>query len=1098
MLRVFLFGTPRVELNGARVEISRRKAIALLAYLAVTGQPHSRDSLAALLWPEADQARAFAYLRTALWTLHKALGEAWLDAGGDAVGLRPGSDWWLDVACFRTLLKDDPAAQPADVLAEAVALYQDDFMAGFTLPDAPDFDEWQFFAAEDLRRMVSAALHALAEQLAAGGDANAAIPYARRWLALDTLNEAAHRQLMALYHATGQRAAALRQYQECAGLLRGELGIEPEPETTALYESIQAGRRPVPPAEPPSPAPAPPAETLPVPVTPLIGRQRELDEIHARLRGDDCRLLTVVGPGGIGKTRLALQVAADLGAGYADGAVFVPLAPVTAAEYLVPALADALRFKATRQGEPRSQLWSYLRRKHMLLVLDNFEHLLDGADLIASLLSFAPRVDVLVTSRERLNLREEWLYEIHGLSFPPDGETTALEEYGAVALFVHSARRVRPGFALDAATRRAVARICRLVDGMPLGVELAAAWLQVLSPQEIAEEIERSLDFLTASLRNLPPRHRSIRAVFESSWERLDPAQARVLSRLSVFRGSFTREAAQAVADAPLPVLLVLAGKSLLHRSPDGRFNIHELLRQFAEEKLDADPDERDHTHRAYVTYYAQTLRALEPRLKGPDQIAMLDQIEDDIDNIRTAWILAVNQRDAAGLSGLLAGLRLFYIMRPRLQENREMFGGAVDTLKHATDLSSEEQIVLAQIKIVLAMTYRVLGRGPLAVELFHEAYPVLGQLDATAHPDAALTFNVLSSLANWPLRDSEKAEGLARRAIALFEAQTDQWGIAWGYLNLGQVAHVNIRYTESGDFFQRALDISRAIGDRWVPGVALKALGEVAYSLGRYAEAERLYREGLALSESIGDTNERAFTLDRLANLISIQGRHAEAERLIQQAIQLGHQLGDPSKIASSLFNLAEIAYARRDYDASARHSQESLTYFAESGTLHMAAWVRIHQSRIALARGDAQEAASLADLALSVIDPEAEPWGQSVAYYCLGEAALALGDRAAARDHLRSAVEIAARCQSVMLLTRFLIGVARLWAQAGRAEEAIELLACVQDHPATWHEARERAAELAGTIAEDLAARTVRAAAARGGRRTLDEMVALVLAGN
>lgn len=1097
MLRVYLFGTPRVELNQARVEISRRKATALLAYLAVTGQPHSRESLAALLWPEADQGRAFAYLRTALWTLHKALGEDWLDAGGDAVGLRPGEDWWLDVARFRTLLKEDPASQAADVLAEAAALYQDDFMAGFTLPDAPDFDKWQFFVAEDLRRTMGAALQALAGQLVAGGDPEAAIPYTRRWLALDTLDEAAHRQLMALYHATGQRAAALRQYQECASLLRDELGIEPEPDTTALYESIQAARAPATPAARPSPAPAPPAEALPTPATPLIGRQRERDEIHARLSGDDCRLLTVIGQGGIGKTRLALQAAADIRAGYRDGAVFVPLAPVSAAEYLVPALADALHFKATRQGDPQSQLWSYLRRKHMLLVLDNFEHLLDGADLIGDLLSFAPQVNVLVTSRERLNLREEWLYEIHGLSFPQDGEMTSLEAYDAVALFVHSAQRIQPGFALDAATRPAVARICRLVDGMPLAVELAAAWLQVLSPQEIAEEIERSLDFLTASLRNLPPRHRSIRAVFESSWERLDPAQARVLSRLSIFRGRFTREAAQAVADAPLPVLLALAGKSLLHRLPDGRFYIHELLRQYAGEKLDATPDERDRTHRAYVTYYAQTLRGLEPRLKGPDQIAVLDQIKDDIDNVRAAWMLAVSQRDAAGLGGLLAGLRLFYIMRPRLQESKEMFGGTVDYLKDA-NLTAEEQVVLAQVKTVLAMTYRVLGRSPLAADLFHEAYPVLSQLDARDHPDAATTFNVLSTLANWPLRDLDTAERMARRAIELFEAEGNSWGIAWGYQNLGDVAHVNIRYAESGAFYQRALDISRAIGDRWMSGVALKALGEVAYSLGQYAEAERLYREGLALSETIGDDNEIAFTLDRLANLASIQGRHAEAEALIGQAIQLGHQLGDPYKIASNLFNLAEIAYARRDYAASAQHCRDSLTYFAEAGSLHMAAWLRIHESRIALAQGDAAEAATLAGLALSVIDPEIEPWGQSVAFYCLGEAACAQGDLDTARDHLRTAVEIGARCQSVMLLTRFLIGVARLWAQSGRAEQAIEILACVQNHPATWREARERAAELAGTIAADLPARTVRAAEQRGRGRTLDEVVALALAGD
>jgi predicted ATPase/DNA-binding SARP family transcriptional activator len=798
-LSVFLLGPPRVELAGDPVDINRRKAMALLAYLLVTRQPHSREVLAALFWPEADQSHAFAYLRTTLWMLNTALGDEWIAAERDTVEIESGVDLGVDVWQFESLVATTSTGDPVGTcaaLSEGADLYRDDFLAGFTLPDCPAFDEWQFFQRENLRREFSRVLDDLAQCHTAAGRFQDAIPYAQRRVALDPLDEPAHRRLMQFYAWTGQWSAALRQFRQCASILEDELGLEPEPETQALYDAIRERRSPEPPggiSPAPEPAakvamPAPvPAGHIPVLSTPLVARERELAEIAQRLDDPACRLLTLVGQGGIGKTRLALQVATEIAGRYLDGVYFVSLAPVNSARYLVPTLADALRFTPFREGDLKSQLLSYLREKHLLLVMDNFEHLLDGVDLVTEILSGAPKVRIFATSRERLHLQEEWLYETHELPYPDDAIADAasvneLLDYGAVQLFLQGARRVQPGFTLSEANRAAIVHICQLVEGMPLGLELAAAWLPVLSPQEIAQEIERSLDFLTVSLRDLPARHRSLRAVFESSWERLSPTEQRILCRLSIFRAAFRREAAEAVGGVSLHELLALTNKSLLHRSAANRYSLHELLRQFAQEKLDADPEERDRTQRQYVDYYANVLHNQEARLKGEQQIETLNDIEAEIDNIRAAWMLAVSSRSVEAIRGLLIGLSLFNLMRSRLRESRDMLGGTVQHLE-TLPLTREEQILLAEIKVMQAMAFWELGKAAEAQSLYLEALPVLRPLE---HPPTGIFLLMLSVSA---AADHEEAEDLARRARAIFEAAGDRWGVARALHALGEVA---------------------------------------------------------------------------------------------------------------------------------------------------------------------------------------------------------------------------------------------------------------------------------------------------------------------
>ncbi len=382
---IYLLGAPSIVLDGRPVTIERRKTLALLAYLAVAGRAHRREELITLLWPDLDSARGRAQLRNILFDLQRVIGKGWLDTEGDQVILRAGPGLFVDIGRFHELLAQvaahsHPSHRVCDAclvaLTEAASLYTADFLAGFTLEDAAEFDAWQSFQTESLRLELAGVLEKLATGLAGRQEYDAAISHARRWSALDPLHEPAQRLLMQLHALAGDRAAAVRQYQECVRVLQAELGIEPEPETTALFEAIRGGTTGQPaPALPFSLSPTP-THNLPPDPTPFIGREAELAQIAERLADPACRLLTILGPGGMGKTRLAIQAARGEADRFAHGACFVDLAPVASAEQLAAAILRALQVPAQGATEPDQHILSYLADKQMLLVLDNYEHLL--------------------------------------------------------------------------------------------------------------------------------------------------------------------------------------------------------------------------------------------------------------------------------------------------------------------------------------------------------------------------------------------------------------------------------------------------------------------------------------------------------------------------------------------------------------------------------------------------------------------------------------------------------------------------------------------------------------------------------------------------
>jgi len=507
-LRLQLLGPFQATLDERPITgFESNKVRALLAYLVVEAdRPHSRDELIGLLWPDQPDATARANLRQALANLRNAIGDRtseapFISTTTDSVQFNRTDRCWIDVVQFTALIATckthvhrrlETCRSCAQRLQQAVELYRGDFLAQFVQSGSEAFEEWALIQRERLHRDVLDALYALAEHHDRRGEYDQIRRYAARQIELDPWREEAHRQLMRALALSGQRSAALTQYETCRRALAEELGVEPATETHSLFEQIKAGALTQPQRR----------HNLPAALTPLLGREHELAEISRRLEMPACRLLTLTGPGGIGKTHLALQAAADHIGMFTHGVYFVSLASLDAPEYMVTAIAAALQFTFPEQQDSQTQLFNHLRDKDLLLVLDNFEHLLAGTGLITELLQRAPQVTILVTSRERLNVNGEWSMNISGLRVPPASAVEQIEDYSAVKLFVQTAQRVQAGFSVPGPERSCVVHLCQLVDGMPLALELAAGWVRALSCQDIAQEIESGLAILASPKRD--------------------------------------------------------------------------------------------------------------------------------------------------------------------------------------------------------------------------------------------------------------------------------------------------------------------------------------------------------------------------------------------------------------------------------------------------------------------------------------------------------------------------------------------------------------------------------------------------------------------
>lgn len=822
MLSLHLLGSPIIELNQKPLGRFRSaKSLALLAYLAIERKSkHGRSSLITLFWPDLPEDNARQNLSQTLTRLRDTLGAAgemvradrqfvWLD---DSVAIT------LDIDAFRRLLNEVEhhrhdlkitCSTCQEKLAQAVALTRGELLAGIEINDSSVFEEWLLLERERIHQLLLEVLADLAEGALANGRYEQAIQYARRQVALESWRELAHRQLMQALALNGQREASLAQYENCRQILEKELGVEPTSLTQQLAADIRAEKV----QSSPSQLTTTPNSNLPNSLTPFIGRTSELVDIEQQLQTAAARIVTVVGLGGMGKTRLALEVGRKITGqpiGRWDGVWFIPLVGVESAEGIPLAIAHTLGLSLTEKETPAETVIKKLQNRRLLLILDNFEHLLDGRGWILKLLQTASEVQLLITSRERLRLMAEDVYELEGLSVPPpETPLTRARDYDAVSLFSDLARRIDKQFRLDESRWPAVVQICRTLEGLPLGIELAVSLLENGTLAEVVAQISQEAVVLATDALGIAPHQRSLAQVFEQSWRGLALAEQAALARLSLMRGVFTWEDALIVGGATPVTLNRLRHSSLLRAAGIGRLQIHELVRQFAAAKLAQQPTWLKEGGREHARLYLG-------RIGGyvSEQKTLRPAIWEALDNIYAAWQWALQQRNAPLLLHSVVGLCRFH-----------------------TDYSLYEA-GLAQMQAVgwLYADYRLEEMTAVERELLGRAL--------------ALESGILADMGLYA-----ETMATAERALAVAPPGADPSLLAAIAYQRGRIALHQGESDAALDIFLAGLADVRQGTDRAIEAALLREVGSVYRQRGDYLTFISYLEEVLAIYQALDDT---------------------------------------------------------------------------------------------------------------------------------------------------------------------------------------------------------------------------------------------------
>ena len=994
-----LFGGLEIHANGNPIEgLVSRKANALVAYLACNPSLHARERLADLLWDDRNPSSALGNLRVLLNSIRNQLVPP-VVITRNTVHISQSEDIWVDCLAFEELVTvlTLPATQksslpPAivDDLQNALALYQGEFLAGFHLREAQQFDDWATLERERYHILAVKSVQTLVSHYLSTNQHGLAVAAAQRWIQFDPFNEYAHRLLMEGLVNNGQRSAALDHYQHYLTRLRNE-GLDPAVALDSLYQEISRDALT-------AKAEALQAEikqntlaisdgsqslvphNLPFALTPLIGRAAELTTIQARLEDQHCRLLTILGLGGVGKTHLAIEAAHQLAKSanvqtlFRDGIYLLRLDRIEPDQLLPSVIAGAINFTFQGALDQQAQLFHYLRGRHMLLLLDNFEHLLHHADFLDALLQQAPHVKALVTSRERLEFMGEWLLPIEGLPSPPeqpdssttmqDGLAAEWHEYPAPQLFIHTAKALQPAFA-PAQQEAAIIEICETVEGLPLGIQLSAAAVHTHSCQEIATAIRRNLDFINTKMRNMPERHRSLRAAFEHSWILLTTEEQHAFGKLAVFVDGFSEETAHLVADITNDTLSQFGSKSLLQQLENPaesdpkqryrRYRLHPVLHRYAAQQLTGMVEHEEQLRDRHCRYFCRFIADREATLNSMSAGEAADAIALELENVRASWRHALTHRLDELLLVMVPALIRFYLLRGYLQDALAMLESAINEVstwliaaegqqqKQAQTDKTAYQTLLANLYVHSAEIYTELGQyeealvaAQRAIDHAQQGEDAVG--DALGHLQwgIALTYHGDYRQARQKLQivlDLTQKHGLPS-IEALAQRHMGVSSFYQGDYTGGRLQHeAAIRYYQqtenlfqelrtyhslamhyffTGDFLQakrhyeRCLQVYQEVGDRPTTSLTLNNLGAISTQLGDYAAAQHSFEEALEIRRRIGDRQMEGLILANLGLLMHLMNNHQGAVDYCTQALEVSLDIGEQDTEAYSRACLA------------------------------------------------------------------------------------------------------------------------------------------------------------------------------------------------
>jgi predicted ATPase/DNA-binding SARP family transcriptional activator len=943
-LELTLFGSPDVRLHGRPVTGFRSsKAQALLYYLAVTGRPHTRATLAGLLWGDQPDPAARVSLSKCLSNLHDLVGEAVL-IERQTIAFNRNCPYQLDTELFAAGVDASPTPETLQPLHTALALYRGDFLEGFYVRDAPDFEQWVLVQRAHYREAVVQRVHALAAFADQHGDLPQAIAHTRRLLALEPWREEAHRQLLLLLARSGQRAAALAQFETCRKILDTELTVEPDAETMQVVNAIRAGEfdkvtrwqgdkvNGVQAATPKGVLPV--TYNLPIPPTPLIGRAREMAEVRNLLRFN--RLVVLTGIGGAGKTRLALATASTIAqeTTFFDAICWVDLTSIANAALIPQTIAAALGlFEQTEQPIERTLINS-LRERRLLLLLDRCEHMVEAcAQFCHHLLQNCPQLHIFATSRELLHLADEVVYQVPPLSLPesqlplPTAEMllSFAARFDAVKFFVARAMTVSGDFQLSTQNVATVLHLCQRLDGIPLALELAAARLNILSLPQILERLDQRLQLLRQTLYGGSPQQQSLVASLDWSYELLSDQERILLRRLAVFVREFSLEAVEGVcADAALPAREVmdtlsrLADKSLVGveraNHPHPSFRLLDTIQAYALEKCEASGEVLRLRH-AHLAFFLQLAQKAAPHLRDAVQPFWFSQLVYAYDNLRSTLEFAITDDIESGLQ-LVGSLGWFWYMHGYFSEGRHWL---------ETVLAADPEVTKDQSELTLDQAKR---RGTALYYAASLAYLQSDLVTMQERSEQGLRLcrqcqdengiaNLQSILIYSKLTQGEftLAAQLVQECILLYRACQDRWGLGFTLHTWGFILWQQAKHDQARSVLEESVELFNLLGDRVSIVFPLAILGSLEIQQGNREKGEAILTECLSLVKMLGDSLVTDWVMIEHAHLARTQGDYGRAEELYRTVLATSRRKGHRYGVTEILRFLGLLAIAQGEY---------------------------------------------------------------------------------------------------------------------------------------------------------------------------------------
>lgn len=1034
-LELHLLGGLQIQYNDNLVtDLVSRKTEALLAYIACNNRPYPREVLADLFWSNRPQRQATGNLRVALNSLRQKL-EPFITIERYTVAVNHQHELWVDTLAFEALLRDltqwteSQGDLPGAIILQiekALSLYRGEFLMGVFIRQAPIFEEWVRVERERLHILALKAIKALALHYAKTRQHLLGINAVERWLHFDLLNEEAHQLLMRLLANEGHRSAVLEHYERVVTLFRDELGSRPSAVLEELYHQaldqtvVQAQRADhsaaLHGAWPDTGAALTLPHNLEAALSPLVGRAQELAQILERLQMPACRLLTLIGIGGVGKTRLALEAAMQLTqlrtsqALFADGIFWVRLEHVENDALLLSALAQAVHYTFQGTTIPTKQLLAFLRQRRLLLVLDNVEHLVGQSEFLLQILHTAPGIKLLVTSRERLAFQGEWLIEINGLPYPATVDQEDWQDYPAPQLFIQCATAVAANF-VPQTHRTAIVQICQMLEGLPLGIQLAAASARTFSGLQILTAIQQNLDFLSSAMRNLPLRHRSLRAIFEHSWLRLAATEKQAFQSLAIFEDNFTAHAAAAIAAIPAAVLHVFLEKSFVYSMPvevrttataddavEQRYRLHPILRQYAAEKLAATAEASGELLQRHAQYYSTWVAGQAAALYTAQAAQVSDRITLEIENIRKSWQTAVAFRQHTSLERYLPGLVQYYRLRGLFQEGQALLSAAIDRLTPSAAPPAPDP-----------------AQGTLVSRLW--AYKAELLIESGGY---------------------EEAIACAQTSVALAQQNQDRLAEAMGYLQWGAALHRQAAYAASDQKLAQALAIAEAAQAGKVMADSYLCMARNRFYLGDYAGGQVRHEQAIRSYQSSGDLVNELATHNSLAMLYLFAGDYAKAQTAYERCLNAYRQIGNQPAIGLILNNLGALATLVGRYQAAQQYYEESLAIRRRVSGRQFEALILANLALIAHQVNAQSKALAYSQAALQLSIELGERDTEAYARLCQGHALAALERWPEAADAYQLALSARRQAGQQTQALEPLAGLARVALAQGQLRQA------------------------------------------------------------